>query len=221
MLCLTRPLSGLLATYPFSVQLLKATGAGVALKRISAVKSDPAVVTRIKHMCAQWKALYVALKAPGGVTAPPGGVSDAAQEAIDIGRLFEDTASWKQVYENCEALAHTRALALGARLKEKAAQEQSSRHSAAMLAAAPRHHAEPKRASSIGSSAAPRPVTAGGYQAGRSIRQTLGGGPSKAVARPAAKRSAAVSQMQMLGKSTKRVKTVVAPGGGVMRVPRR
>lgn len=220
-----------LSSYPFSVQLLKATGAGLALKRISEFKSDTYIITKAKELCASWKALYLAHKADispfpasssdsthsintKSTVQPKLSASQSQLDAIAIGRLFERAETWRAVYETCESIQSTRNAELGAKLKERDRKDVADRHTAAMLEKAPGPQISSKATKNLQRSA----TTPAGYQQGRSIRQTLTGSGRSTSQTTALKRPA---HTVLLGKSTKRVKTIVTPSGSVMRLPRK
>jgi hypothetical protein len=256
---------GVVAAAPFSVRLLRETGAGLALKRVAgSAGRDPGVAERARALCALWKGLYLeASKATQGqgqgeaaaapVSAPAASVSvsvsaeaeaagSAAREALYVGEQFEGAHTWRGVYAGCERIERRRGAALGAMLRARSVVEQQARHTAVSLHKAPRpatHQGERQGGGGGAGRGAPGaraagPVSAGGYQAGRSIRSTMGASSSSAAKSSGGgaggrglfgtgqkRPGSAPSSFGLLGRSTKRVKTVVTAAGGVMRMPRK
>ena len=207
------------------MKLLRETGVGIILKKISKVKSDPIVTTKAKQLCQRLKANYSLYKGTDsqkeGLNPATSRLPEEAQtsstEELFVGERFEDSKTWKDVYDSCELIERRRSLKLGARFKERSDQERLAQHNAVMLPAAPR---EQKPSLHTSSKAA---ASSGGYQQGKSIRQTLGMSVSKPSKLPfgTKKRNSLTSEIALLSKSTKRMKTIQTSSGSILRIPRK
>jgi hypothetical protein len=85
--------------FPFSVKLLKDTGAGQILKKIGSSCGSEAISSRVKALCEKWKEEYHVLKQqPSSANIDE---MDSLRKDIHYGLVFEDMKSWRQLYFYC------------------------------------------------------------------------------------------------------------------------